>query len=496
MHSLTKRGETSYYWDIPFPYNFDTRMATTRAFYDPFVNAWKSWKESVIDFDWTWDEHQKKAIVPFLCKMGSFVITAVGIVGGSPIDRATGIYTIFDEANKSDIINTDWLEYASTPADFVDLVESSTKEGWSGILKNGKLSFSPTGFGLSALASALNEYGDTELANLGKYEERVAPTFEGEEWQIKLSTYLLECTIDEAIYIVDVSTKAAWEIDESNINRNWCSISKDNGRIVVKVKENDGVEDRVCSAKIKTSEETGDIPPATLTIKQSGIIFELSAPELIFTQEGGQQGINVTTNKNVTSWKVTSKPDWCKTVEWEAALIVTVDEDRHLLEDREGTITVTAHLANGQTIDRFLSIKQLVLDVWNGTSWNFKGSVNVSGNMALVGNISMAEVTNFGIEIRDVDRNDFTLTGDLAGMESGSRIYCDAENRLIWSHTDSFSESGTSMKMTTNITFTRTSTTTANGRMNGSCNVSVPGYGNISIGMNGVFSGTKIDVDY
>ena len=115
--------------------------------------------------------------------------------------------------------------------------------------------------------------------------------------------------------------------------------------------------------------------------------------------------------------------------------------------------------------------------------------------MALVGNISMAEVTNFGIEIRDVDRNDFSLTGDLAGMESGSRIYCDAENRLIWSHTDSFSESGASMKTTTNITFSRTSTMTANGRMNGSCNVSVPEYGNFSIGMNGDFSGTRIDVD-
>jgi hypothetical protein len=51
------------------------------------------------------------------------------------------------------------------------------------------------------------------------------------------------------------------------------------------------------------------------------------------------------------------------------------------------------------------------------------------------------------------------------------------------------------MKMTTTIIFTRTSTTTANGKMNGSANVSIPGYGNISIGMNGDFSGTRVDMD-
>lgn len=494
---IGNRGDISYYWDIPFPYNSDTRMTTTRAFYDPLVNSWKSWKSSVVDFDWTWDEHQKKAIVPFLCKMGSFVITAVGIVRGTGthVDRAVGVYTVFDEANKSDIINANWLNYASSSVDFIDLVESSSEGGWSSILKNGKLSFSKSGFGLSVLANFLNQYGDNELANLGKYEEWVAPTFEGKEWQIKLSTYLLECTMDEATYSVDVSTKAAWEIDDSNINHSWCSITKENGRVVVKVKEYDGIEDRVCSAKIKTSAETNDIPPATLTIKQSGVLFEISTPELIFTQEGGEQGINVNTNKNVASWKVTARPDWCKTQEWEAALIVTVQEDAHLLEDREGVITLTAQLVNGETIDRFLNVKQVVQDMWNGTKWNFSGSVNASGNMAMVGNISMSEVTNFGIEIRDVDRNDFSLSGDLAGLEKDSHIYCDAENHLIWSHSETISESGASMKMTTSITFTRTSSTTATGKMNSSANVNVPGYGGINISLNGNFSGTRIDID-
>ena len=499
---IDNRGDMSYYWDIPFPYSFDTGMATTRAFYDPLVNAWKSWKSSVIDFDWTWDEHQKKAIVPFLCKMGSFVITAVGIVGGTPVDRAIGVYTIFDEANKSDIINAKWLNYASSSVDFIDLVESSSNGGWSGILKNGKLSFSPKGFGLNVIANFLNQYGDNELANLGNYEERVAPTFEGKEWQIKLSTYLLECSMDEATYSVDVSTKAAWEIDDSNINHSWCSITKENGRVVVKVKEYDGIEDRVCSAKIKISAEnlTNDIPPATLTIKQSGIVFDLSAPELIFTQEGGEQGVNVYTNKNVASWKVTSQPDWCKTKNIQMiALMVTVEEDAHLMEDREGTITVTAQLLNGETIDRYLTIKQIVIDMWNGTKWEFSGSVSVSGNtsgyMAAIGNISMSEVTNFGIEIRDVDQNDFTLSGDLAGMEKDSRIYCDAENRLIWSHSETLSESGASVKMTTTITFTRTSSTTAIGKMSSTANVNIPGYGGMNINMGGNFSGTRIDID-
>ena len=222
------------------------------------------------------------------------------------------------------------------------------------------------------------------------------------------------------------------------------------------------------------------------------IQFSLHPESLTFDQEGGSKAVALNIPEDgIKSWDIKSKPKWCEIEKGATSFFVNVSETK---EKREGEIVVAAKLQDGSTVEAKLFVEQ-ILNNWNGTKWNFKGSVNVSGNMALVGNISMAEVTNFGIEIRDVDRNDFTLTGDLAGMESGSKIYCDEENRLIWSHTESFSESGAFMKMVTNITFTRTSTTTANGKMNGSANVSVPGYGNISIGMNGDFSGNLINSD-
>ena len=217
--------------------------------------------------------------------------------------------------------------------------------------------------------------------------------------------------------------------------------------------------------------------------------FSLHPERLIFDQEGGTKAVTlIITEEGIKSWNIKSKPKWCEIEKGITSFFVKVSETK---EKRKGDIVVAAKLQDGSSVEAILAVEQ-ILNNWNGTKWTFKGSVNVSGNIAYAGNISMAEVTNFGIEIRDVDRNDFTLTGDLAGMESGSRIYCDEENRLIWSHTESFSDSGTSMKMTTTITFTRTSTTTANGKMNGSANVSIPGYGNISIGMNGDFSGNLI----
>lgn len=219
------------------------------------------------------------------------------------------------------------------------------------------------------------------------------------------------------------------------------------------------------------------------------IQFSLHPESLIFDQEGGTKAVALNIpEEGIKSWEIKSKPKWCEIEKGPTSFFVKVSETK---EKRKGDIVVAAKLQNGSSVEAKLAVEQ-ILNNWNGTKWNFKGSVNVSGNVAYAGNISMAEVTNFGIEIRDVDRNDFTLTGDLAGMESSSRIYCDEENRLIWSCTESFSESGISMKMTTNITFTRTSTTTANGKMNGATNVSVPGYGNISIGMNGDFSGNLI----
>lgn len=457
------------------------------------MNGWKSWKSAVWDnHDWEWDEHHIKAAIPFLCKMGSFTITACGIVAKRGFYEAFGgVLTFLNEAVKSDLINADWINYVSRIKDFVDMIGDSSEGGWGEILRDGKLVFSPYKFGLSVLAITLNDVADKELSKLGEYEEMVAPTFDGKEWQIKLSTYLLECSMREETYTVDVSTKAAWEIDDSNVDRSWCSVSKNNGRIVVNVKKYDGIEDRVCSARIKTvGNETSDIPSATLTIKQSGVLFEISASELVFTQDGGEQGVGVSKNKNVVSWKVSSQPNWCSAKKYgEEALLVTVPEEKHLSENREGVVTLTAELTNGATIDRQLKVVQIVRDVWNNTKWKFTGSVNVSGNAPMEGGFfNFADVTDFGIEIRNVERNDFSLSGDLADVEDKSRIYYDAENRLAWIYEEVMSVGGVNVKFDTEMVFERTNEITATAKLSGSGNIHVPNMSSISYQMNGTFS--------
>lgn len=485
---INPNGSIDYYWDL----EMDTSVFTDD-------NPYKV-KGITRVSDVT------KAKLFYGLKVISFAATALltvtacstAIVYGAPIVAAAVVgvgilsiaHSIYSEGVESGLWNNK-IKYAEFPLnvtektfDFLD-VDKST----------GYFKISSEGFVLGVAADLLNDLGTRGLESIGNYEEEVNNIFENEEWQIKLSTYLLECSVKESTYTVDVSTLAAWEIDDSNIDKSWCNVYKENERIVVKVKEYDGIEDRICFAKVKTlARETDDIPPATLTIKQSGVLFELSARELVFTQEGGTQGVNVNTNNTVTSWKVTSRPEWCTTEKkWDIGLFVTVKEDKHLLEDREGTITATAQLTDGTSINRYLIIKQIVQDTWNGTKWQFTGNVNASGNASIIGNINMSEVTNFGVDIRDVDRNDFSLSGDLAGLESKSRISCDADNNLILSYSETMSESGVSMNIYTKITFTRTSTTTATGIMSCSAITNIPGYGGYTtISMNGNFNGNLI----
>lgn len=441
---IDKNGNTSYYWDIPFPYSTNASQPATRAWYDPWINSWKDIGSTVRH--WSWDDHQKRAIVPFLCKMGSFTITAVGIVSRNPFEIASGINTLFDEVNKSgDFTKAAWLEYLSNTVDFANFVESSTKGGWSEIVKNGKVSFSPKGFGLNILAKALNDYGESELANLSNY----STIFDNVKYKITLSTYLLECSMDESTYTVNVSTIAEWDIDDSNVDKKWCSVSKENGRIVVRVKGNDETEDRVCFAKIVASEyDTHDIPPAKLTIKQTGVLFQL-APEIVFTQEGGETGVNVYTSKNIVSWRVTSQPWWCRAENRNGeTLFVSVQKDEHLLEDREGIITVTAQLTNGISIDRTVVVRQIVT-TWDGTSWHFQGTGSAWGE---------SSTGSFTLSIQDASAGKFSSDNAWNSME-----LLDNGDLKLKLYRSVYEGSYINLEMT----ITRTSQTTARGILTG-----------------------------
>ena len=220
--------------------------------------------------------------------------------------------------------------------------------------------------------------------------------------------------------------------------------------------------------------------------------FGLYPESLTFNENGGTKVVTFNISKEgLKSWSIKSKPNWCEIEKGQTSFFVKVNETK---KKRQGNIVVIAELYDGSNVEAQLSIVQ-ESDSWNGTKWNFKGSISVSGNTDIVGDIDMANVTNFGIEIRNVENNDFTFTGDLAGIESASRIYCDEEGRLVWSYDDSYYDSGVSVKSNTTITFTRTGTSTAKGILKGYSHVNLAEYGNVNIEMNGDFTGKRIDTD-
>ena len=108
------------------------------------------------------------------------------------------------------------------------------------------------------------------------------------------------------------------------------------------------------------------------------------------------------------------------------------------------------------------------------------------------GFFNFADVTDFGIEIRNVERNDFSLSGDLADVEDKSRIYYDAENRLVWIYEEVMSVGGVNVKFDTKMVFERTNEITATAKLSGSGNIHVPNMSSISYQMNGTFSGKRI----
>lgn len=489
---INDKGEIYYYWDVDI--SEKTRSIGTRAFYDPWVGAWKDlW---ITTKNHSWDEHNKKALVPFLCKVVSFTITAIGTVTGNDITNLA--LTLISETAKSSNINSANIEYMSNTLDFVGLVNDSFEDGWKGFLTNGLISFSYKKFGISMLAQMINKYGDDGLEALGKHQEEIDYTFLNKEWQIKLSTNLIECGIEEKEFRINVATKALWEIDDTNVDNSWCSVYKEGDQIIVKVKSYDGVETRLCSAKVKTKTYNKQIPPALLTIKQDGVLFELSETDLTFTQEGGTKGVYVYTNDNITSWEV-STPVWCKITKGTNSFFIDVDKSD---VDREGVIEVAGVVKNsGSYIKRQIAVKQICDSSWDGTSWSFSGSINVSGVTSIwniLESLNMVDITNFGIQIIDVANNKFSLSGDLAGMEHNSNISIDEKGNLVLNVSQDISEMGIyNLKFISKVVFERIERTKSLGNLTGEVfgKVYVPDGEdmNVEIELNGTFNGVLLN---
>lgn len=333
-------GKIEYYRNIKI--DDSLIKATTRASFDnPWNRAFESLYYDV--FKGGWDEHNTKALGPYLIKVLCLTLastTAVGLV-----------VSVVTEASKSmdkECIFTDIISMAGIP-----LNEMVHFEGDIKIIKDTKSSVS-----LSLIVNLINDLVDDELEELGRLEEQVGPVLDPEEWKISLSQNYLDCTPDDSVYVVDVISKAMWEIDDSQIDHNWCEVKKLDGQVAIHVKPNKQEYDRTCNLIIypKTTMGIVAIEPVTLPIKQTGIVFELSPDKLTFLMFGGSEPVLVKTNEFINEWKITSWPSWCNYEKATTTLWVRVDKNE--IEDRDGYITITGITKGGMFIDRQLKVEQ------------------------------------------------------------------------------------------------------------------------------------------
>lgn len=440
-----KDGKITYFWDVQMPGDNNPNDIVRRmpaASSNPFSRWWSS----VSSFDWTWDEYQRKAIIPYLAKVGAFTLTAFDAVFGTATGKFNAAWLLCVEMKKSDLIYfSDELEH------FVQSVLTGKTAYDSGkLLKNGKLHLAAKTTGLAVLAQMLNEYGDRGLANLSNFKEETRDIYSEKEFQIILSTNFLECDPAEKTYTVDVTTKSYWSIDFAP--KDWCSVEKSGNQIVVHVSAYDGTEDRVCNAVIKTPSVR--IPTATLTIRQTGVVFSLSVTELTFVGKQSSRGVYVNTNSNVRRWEVASYPSWLilkKTDIGTNSFFLDVDPNQYDGTIKTGVVTVDAYMANATNpISKTIQVTWKPQPTWDNTKWKFSGNVTTSGFGE-----SATSYGEFYLNVNSVANNDFSWI--FGSVNIGENISVNEAGQL--NVNGAYTMDGSTARWS--MTVTRTSETTA-----------------------------------
>lgn len=472
MAHRKKVGGYEYHWDVPFVSWPESR---SHSF---FYYMWPG----VTDFDWSWDEHIKAALGPFALKMLSFTVDAFSVVLAPTPSSVVGLFmTLAGEMRKSGyqfgILDEMFLS-GLTPIDMLNKLGLDADAYFQGELK-----FSPRGFGLSVISSTLNRMGDEGLQKMGQMKKVTEPIFADREWQIKLNPGALTFEPKASQMTVRVDTKALWVIDQYSLEK-WCSAKKEGDHIVVSVKENESRESRWCSLKVKTQTYSPDIPPAVLYITQHGIVFEVSPTSLSFTADGGSKGVFVTMSENIKSWEITSAPRWVKIEKGRESFFVDVAKSE---ESRSSVITVTGYAGDGIKIDRNVQVEQIVGLSWEGTSWNFSGTMNCT----IMGE-SISQPCDFGIIIADIAKNKFTLTGFLKGYEHLFKLKLNENGTLDLIYSEKQSYQGTSVTANASFLMSRIDMDNAGVNLSGEIFVTDSEFGRIKAGISGKLSGKRI----
>ncbi len=137
-------------------------------------------------------------------------------------------------------------------------------------------------------------------------------------------------------------------------------------------------------------------------------------------------------------------------------------------KERRGEIVVKAITLNGKSYSASVDVQQKKA-YWDGTEWNCSGTVKetIEGETIPL---------NFGISIRGVANNDFSLSGSAAGLESMAKIRIDGE-KLVMEYNYNYNDESGMITASGNmiIIFTRTNDSSLSFTLSGKVHASVNG---------------------
>lgn len=317
---INNRNEVSLYENIRFDFTLPSINSISHLL-DPWKVSWKNlWSGKP-------DMHNIRLLLPFIVKLASLAFTTVDALyfGGIP-----------------GLLNT----IAS------DFYRSSNFE-------NKNLDDFFEGTGVASVAVSYKDplaYAAYGLDKLAKYleEKMVYKPGDPEEGKIYLGKKMLEFSYEEQSMKVYVFSKAKWEVDKSNFDESWCEVSASKSQVTIKVKENNGWNDRQCELSFYSPEDK-KIEHKTMTIKQEGSKYKLSKKELVFTPAHRSETVYWNTTPSSVKF---SCPDWCHVSNIINPLTITVDESSY--EARECEIKISA-IIEGKKTQRTISVKQIPL---------------------------------------------------------------------------------------------------------------------------------------
>ena len=216
--------------------------------------------------------------------------------------------------------------------------------------------------------------------------------------------------------------------------------------------------------------------------------FEAFPNSLAFPAEGDTKTVGLSySDEDISSWNITSKPSWCA---------ITKDDDKTFsvkvgksTKMRSGTITVTAHSNALGTLTEDIAVTQAGSNSWDGTAWSFVGTVTThngvdgsssSDEMALT--LVVNSVANKNIE--------FSYAQVLSSLANGysDNYVMNGNGNLVYSASAIYSGEWGSNQINTQVTFVRTSSTTATANLHYTESVSNAG----TITMTGTLQGTLV----